>query len=308
MTSVRRVARLLALGRRRLRRGDAAGAIDRVRRALTLAPNDAAGHALLSIALSHADRRRAAAVEAERALVAAPGSPLANLACALVAPGGGRARSHLHEALAAAADDALVVEQAAALYLRLGDLAAAASCAAHALQLAPESAPAQVVLGGVARARGDRAAAIEHAETALDNEPRDRGALLLSGWLHLDDGEATHARDLAAWVLAAAPGSRDALRLLAAVKSRRWAPSGWAFRASVFFGHGDRAGGAKLLLGAGLVLPLTLELTGVSESPSVVWPAAIAMWGLCRYAWSAPRGLQRELDRHLHAARARAEP
>src|SRR5262249_24839015 len=68
MDPVREVERWIDIGRMALRRGDAAGAVEPLRRALTLDPDHGNAHALLAEALCRLKRIGAAHVEADLAI------------------------------------------------------------------------------------------------------------------------------------------------------------------------------------------------------------------------------------------------
>lgn len=158
---------------------DLEGAIGRYRAATRLLPNDGLQHANLGFALLTAGRRDEARVSLLRARRLAEGDDvlLREVAVGLRNVGEGADALRVFEALIAEEDDAAT---RAELHVEAGLCAAvidrgdvAERHARAATELAPRHAGAFILLGRLARARGDAPAARAAFQTALDVAPAD---------------------------------------------------------------------------------------------------------------------------------------
>ncbi|MGH6927658.1 MAG: tetratricopeptide repeat protein, partial [Dongiaceae bacterium] len=113
----------IQLAQQLLRIGNTGGAIEQLRRALSVAPDDAFAHALLALCLNDTRRLHAAAHEAKLALSLAPEMPVAHLVAGIVATNRHHFRAaeeHLTQARALAPGDSNVLRWLARLYRATG--------------------------------------------------------------------------------------------------------------------------------------------------------------------------------------------
>jgi tetratricopeptide (TPR) repeat protein len=296
--------------RRQLARGDALGAIESLRQALTEDPDHPALHALLASALLASRRRHAARHEAELAVAAAP-----ELAFA-------------HETLG---------------YVRMAfhDLRGAGECFARAVALAPDDADAHLALGRLHAAAGRRAEARTALERARLLDPGDPAVLVALGDLDLDErrvpaararalealqllaehegalhlmgrallaeGRADEAREHAIAILRQDATSEGAIRLLCAAKARRSLLTGLWWRWNAFMSTlGD---GRSVLVLVGLYVAqrlatLALRDAGAMDAAVIVSYAWIAF---AVYTWVGPGLFARSLAKELRAVRLRPD-
>ena len=152
---------------------------------------------------------------------------------------------------------------------------------------------------------GDRTTALIHVSQALSLDPGSTEALVLRGWLHLDEGEVPLALDHAHFALREEPNHDGALRLLVAVKMRQSPLMGvwWRFNAWAVGGTHQRT--IVVLVALYLVKQLAVlvaddlgfELLG--DVVSYAWLA------FCVYTWFGPAMFRRALDAELQGVRLR---
>lgn len=207
------------LGIARLARGNAAGAIDALERAATLAPQDAGILDNLGAALNASSQFDRAAAAYLRSLQFNPDDAKVLSNAAANAGDAGRdaaARAYAERALAldpALAQAHLALGNAAA---RLGDIAGALDSLGQAVRLAPTLAQAHLSLGNALQLGGDTPGAIRATQRAAELAPNYPDAQQNLGRFHHDLGHAELA----------ARHYRAALRLQ---PQRLDAWSGWLF-------------------------------------------------------------------------------
>lgn len=294
-------AATLELAEARLRHGDAAAAIDLLKRLLGDDPSSSAAHAVLAHALLQQRRIHAARLEAQAALELAPESKLAHLVAASVAMAHrefGRAEEYLGAAMALhpeAAEPRLVL---ARLRLLQGDVRAARQSALEALELEPDELDARVLLGELALQERRYQEAEEQAKDVLSAEPEHAEGLCLMGHVLLARGDVDAARDHAIWALRNGE-PRSALELLVAIKARQsfWLGLWWRYTVWLSSLGSGRAIVvlivAYVVQRAASIAALQAGRAGLSQMIGYAW------LGICVYTWIAPVQFRRALDREL---------
>lgn len=207
-----------------LRAGNSRGAIEPLRDALTVAPDQAYPHLLLAGALRAQRRLIGARYEAERAIELAPTWAMAHLELAQVL----MLQQHRKQALASA-DHAIALapgEAAAHLIrariLRLeGRRSDAEASLKTALELDPASPEVVGECGFAALERGQIELVDAAGREILRLRPGHSDGLVLIGHAQLAQGNSDEALRLALDALAQSPNSLEALYLLAMAKMKK---------------------------------------------------------------------------------------
>ncbi len=300
------VLRQRALGQ--LAHGDARGAVESLREALSHEPDDPSLHAVLAVALLACKRRHAARVEAETAVALAP-----ELAVAHRALGYARlAFRDLRGAGEAFAQSAALAPDDAEAHLALGRLHAAArregparAAFQRALALAPWDPDPVVALGELELQAGRVGAARERALAALAESPDHEDALELMGWVLLAEGRTAEAREHALWILRQNATRAGAIHLLCAAQARRSPLLGLWWRWNAFMA--TLADGRSILILVGLYVAQRLATLALLDAgmPSVAASVSWAWIAFAAYTWLGPALFIRALRRELAAVRLR---
>lgn len=300
------IERLEEHARRQLERGDAAGAIETLRRALGQEPADAGLHALLAAALLSARRRHAARLEAEQAVGLEPESSLAHRVLGYVRLAfrdhGGAARA-FQAAVALAPHDPQARLGLGRLHAAAGRRAEARAAFEEALALDPGELDAQVELGDLALEAGRREEARGRALEVLRESAEHEGGLALMGRVLLADGEVEEARRHALAILAADPRSAAALHLLVAAKARRSPLLGLWWRWNAFMSSlGD---GRAILVLVGLYVAQRLATVALADAgaPGAAGWVSTGWLVFAAYTWIGPAVFSRLLRKELDTVR-----
>lgn len=304
--SERDVERWLALAESQIRRGQLTGAIDTLRRVLSVDPDHAEAHAYLALCLLDQRRLHAAVHEAGLALALDPENTTALYASGLVQSSRrhfGLAEEQFRQLLEREPGNPAYYRSLADVYGLTGRRQEMLPLLQKALELAPDDPENLADLGDWHLRRGELAEAERRAREALTLEPEHHGGLILMGYVQLRRGRVDEAREHAVWALRNQPTSRQALYLLAAIKARsNWFLGLW-WRYSAWMGTlGD--GRAIVVLLAAFVLYrvglVTAEGYGQVELANYVqflWLALVA------YTWIGPGLFHQSLKKELAAVR-----
>lgn len=293
-----------------LGRGDLHGALDSLRRALSLDPADALAHALLAVVLVNQKRLHAAAYEAAEALTLDPELPWAHYAAAVVAIARKKldlAQEHLDRLFELEPeDDANYLLQAQLHQLR-GERQKVRGVLERARTLNPESPRVRVALGEHALEQGRLDDAEALAQEVLEEAPEYVEGLVLMGRVRLRRGETQAALEHAHWALRINAADAEALRLLSDVKARSNLLLGIWWRYATWMQGLDSTRSILLLLGAFLVYRFaalaTADAGWARGSELVTW-----VWmGLCAYTWFAPELYRRMVARELQQVQLRPD-
>lgn len=285
-----------------LRRGDARGAIELLKRLLGSEPEHAQAHALLALALVQAKRVHAALHEAQQAVAIEPEVSFCHYALGRTLVVHGRleaARVEFEMARTFDPEDAdnelglaLVAEFA-------GNRADELQHLERALSLAPDNATVLSRLADIWFRRGDDQQAERYAREALEQEPDHLDALVVMGHLLLRRGQTEEAREHAFWALSNDATSVTALGLLVAVKTRTNLLLGLWWRMNTFLLRGGKNRAIVFLIG-GYVLTRVASLYTHQHGFSLASQCIDYAWlALCVYSWVGPPYFARQLQREL---------
>jgi tetratricopeptide (TPR) repeat protein len=288
--------------------GQLDGAIDLLKRALTLNPDLAEAHAWLALCLLRKRRLHAAVVEAGLATTLGPELLLSHLVAAEVAiakrdfEGAGR---HI-ETLLAEAPETPAFHRLKARWLSLtGKRNERLPVLEEARRLAPADPETLAQLSEHFAEAGDARRARQLADEALRIEPENHNALVAMGWALLRSGDKAGAREHAIDALRADATAPDALALLTSVKTRSNPLLGaWWHYATWLQRIGPTRSVIVLLAAFALqrVAAIYAEQhgeAGLSTTISVVWLAIVV------YTFVGPMLFQRALRRELESVELR---
>lgn len=293
-----------------LARGDARGAIESLRAALSQAPDDPDLHAVLAIALLACKRRHAARLEAETAVTLAPELAEAHRALGYARmafrdlPGAGESFAR---SAALAPDDAAAHLALGRLHAAAGRRAEARAAFERALLLEPGDPDPMVALGELELQAGRKGAARERALAALAELPEHEDALELMGRVLLAEGRAEEAREHALWILRQDATSEGAIRLLCAAKARRSLLLGLWWRWNAFMS--SFAEGRTILILVGLYVAQRLATLALRDAGLATAAGGVSyVWlAFALYTWFGPAMFARSLRKELAAVRLRPD-
>ncbi len=307
MLTEQEISRLVELGRAAIVRGNPAGAVEALRKALTFSPEHGRAHALLAEALRLLDRLDSALVEANAAIGAEPESSYAHVVLASVLFARkdiAGARRHYETAREFDPTSPSPLRGLASL-ARFDDRdAEALSLLEAALALAPDDALTQARVADLHLARGRYAEAESAAKRALDLEPEHIEALLVMGHVLLQRGDIAAAREHALWALRSNATHREAIVLLSAVKARESFTLGLWYRANAAVARlGPRGLTLLLALFVGqALLRLILQDLGLPLAALIVRTSWLAV---CAYSWIGPPKFRAMVQKELEGVRLR---
>lgn len=219
----REIERELAHAERAYGMGHIDGAIEALRRALTLDPDLAEAHAWLAICLLRKRRLHAATVEAGYAMSLEPDSPIAQWVSAEIEIANRRFKSaerHIDALLASTPNDASAYRLRARLCELTNRRREQLAALEQALALAPEDVETLAELASYYADVGDTESAGRYAEDALRLEPENKSALVAMGRTLLLRRDDRGAREHALAALRIDATDVGALHLMAAIKAR----------------------------------------------------------------------------------------
>lgn len=195
-------------------------AIGAYRRALAMAPDLAAAHCNLGIALARRGQTNDALAAYQRAVELAPGAAAGHYNLALLQHGAGRygqAEAALRRALACQPDLAAAHSALAETLVALGRTDDAAESCRQALALKPEHPGYRLNLAQVLERLEQSEAALTETEAVLARHPTALPALLVKARLCAALGHSEAAAETTRQALALAPDDLEALRALSRV-------------------------------------------------------------------------------------------
>lgn len=270
---------LLRAADRELRTGAWREAVELLRRALVLDEEHAYAHAMLALALLVPGRLLGADAESRRALELAGGSPYCHYAraatsfargnfdeawtsCA-VALGGGLELGNQPETEVAVHVLGAKIRQAR------GETELARELIERAIAWMPQRVSTRVEAAKLELAAGRLEIAARHANEALRRAGTDLAANVVAGEIDLRTGDLAAAERHAQFALLQDSSDHEALRLWAAIKSRKRPATGWAWRALVWLATRDDRQQNGLLVGSFLVVQLLMILANAAGLPGV---------------------------------------
>jgi tetratricopeptide (TPR) repeat protein len=302
----REIDKLLERAQLQMRRNDLFGAIETLRRALTLEPDDAVAHAVLSLCLHDQKRLYAAQYEAVAALALDPQLPAAHYAMAMVSMAQRRfkqAEEHFNSALALNPSDTASLRALAHLYELWNRERDMLPLLEKAREIDPDDADTWAALAEYYRHIRDFELARTFAEHALQLDPQNADALLVMGYLLLRDGSVEDAREHALLILRNDANHSGAIHLLAAVKARSSILLGVWWRFNSFVSGGSLTRRVVLLICLFLVYRVASITTQSFGYAQAAGPLNMVWLALCVYSWIGPGIFRRQLLRELAPSR-----
>ncbi len=266
---------------RELRTGDWRPAVELLRRALVLDEEHAHAHAMLALALLVPNRLIGADAESRRALELAGGSPYCHYARAATA----FARGRFEEAWTSCAvaigggleigaqpeteTEVAIHVLGAKIRQARGETDLARELLERAIAWMPQRVSTRVEAAKLELAAGRIEIAASHANEALRRAGTDLAANVIAGEIDLRTGDLAAAERHVQLALFEDSTDRDALRLWAAIKSRKQPATGWAWRAFVWIATRDDQQQNGLLVGSFLFVQLLMILANAAGLPGV---------------------------------------
>lgn len=266
---------------RQLRTGEWKEAVELLRRALVLDEAYAHAHAMLALALLVPNRLVGADAESKRALELAGGSPYCHYARAATAFARGRFEEAWTSCAVALGGLGIVEigkqpETEVAIHVlgakirqARGETELARELLERAIAWMPQRVSTRVEAAKLELAAGRIEIAASHANEALRRAGTDLAANVVAGEIELRTGDVAAAERHAQLALLQDSTDRDALRLWAAVKSRKQPATGWVWRAFVWVATRDDQQQNGLLVGSFLGVQLLMILANAAGLPGV---------------------------------------
>jgi tetratricopeptide (TPR) repeat protein len=303
------VERFVNAGRQALALGNPGGALEPLRRALTIDPEHGRAHALLALALLKLKRVSAALVEANAAIASEPESSFTHvvLGDVLWAQRDLRAAERHYET--AREFDPHVpgpLRGLAAVARFYDDEEKALDLLRQALKLDPDDVDTLVAIAELHLHSGHYDDAERSVDDALKAAPEHRAALVVKGFVCLHKGDTARAREQVIWALRQDANDLGAIRLLAAVKSREsWLFGAWYRANAAVMSLGPRS--IALLVGLFVtqgLLRLALHDLGRPLASEIVGYAWLA---ICYYSWSGPAMFRRLVRKEIESVRLKTD-
>jgi tetratricopeptide (TPR) repeat protein len=301
------INRMLAAADDMRRRHNWNGAIETLRRALTIDPNHARAHASLALALLGARRLPAAALEAGAALAEDAHDRFCHLAMAYVRSAERKLDDAWQHALIVLQEEADVDARilAASIADLRDDLDEAREQLGHALELEPESAAALRTLARLELRLGDHDEAARLIERALRASPDAAESHVVAGHVALARGEVGEAEGHARFALRADAVDPDTLALVAAIKARKSKLLGVWWRWNVWISQRGSGRQVGILIGTYVIAQLAIILAGALGDERLESALGYLWLGVCAYTWIAPAWFRRAIARELEQVQLR---
>ncbi|MGN6105778.1 MAG: tetratricopeptide repeat protein [Kofleriaceae bacterium] len=286
--------------RRRL--ADWNGAIELLRRALSLDPDHAHAHAALSLVLLGAVRLDGARIEARAALALDGNDAFCHYAMAAVLCADRKldeAWRHYLVAVEVDHTDPDVYVLGARIRELRGERGEARALLHEALELAPAHTSALTQLAYLELHANQLDAASRRIAEALESAPEDADAHVAAGYIALHRGEVDDAERHARFALGQDSNDRDAIQLWSAVKARRSLLLGlwWRFNAALSL-RSERAQ-LGILIGSFVLVRVLVILADAFDLDALSGVLSLAWLGWCAYTWIGPSMFQRMIAREL---------
>jgi Flp pilus assembly protein TadD len=302
VTESRQLVVLLEQAEVQRRLGNHRGATDLARRALTLDPDHARGHAVLAGILLDARRLAGAGIEIRSALALDGNDAYIHRIAAQVLTAERKLDDAWAHALIAMQDDAVVPSAyvvAARVRVLEGAAGEARELLLEALALDAGHTDALTELARLAHTGGKPDEAATWIAQALDSDPADHQTHVVAGHIDLARGDAASAEQHARFVMQQDANDTSALKLWAATQARRsWLLGAWWRLNSWVLLGGERRRLALLIGGfvvsrIAIIVTEELDLDRLSRGLSLLW------LGFCVYTWFAPVLFRRMVARSL---------
>jgi tetratricopeptide (TPR) repeat protein len=298
----RQVAALLEQAARCRQAHNWSGAIDLLKRALTIDPEHPSAHASLALALLGARRLYAASHEADLAVGLDPSSPFCHYAAAAVRLAERKLDDAWKHCLVAMQDDDENIDArvlGATIKARRNDNEAARMLLEEALAIDADHADALTELARLDLHAGKLGDARRRIELALSSDPSDSDAHIVAGYVALARSEVDEAEQHARFVLGEDASSRGALELWTAIKARKSLVMGLWWRWCVFTGLRSERGQLGIMIGSFITVQLLIIVLGATDNEDAQALVAKLWLAFCAYTWFAPTVFNWMLRREL---------
>jgi len=302
----RQITVLLEQAEVQRRLGNHRGATELAQRALALDPDHAHGHATLALILLDARRLPGAGIEARAALALDGNDPYVHRVAAAVLAAERKLDDAWQHCLVALeepdAGPAAHVLGAHICALR-GDRLHARELLHDALALDANHTEALTDLARLALRDGEHGEAARLVERALETDPGDRDAHVVAGHVALARGDTAAAEQHARFVLGQDATSHGGLHLWAAVQARRSVVLGLWWRFNTWMSQRDDNRRVALLVGAFVVAQIAIIVTDELGFDTATRVLTLLWLGFCAYTWFAPALFRRMVAAALGTVR-----
>jgi tetratricopeptide (TPR) repeat protein len=284
-----------------------AGAIDTLRRVLSVEPTHARAHAGLALALVGARRLQGAALEVGIALGEDGNDPFCHLAAAVVRRSERKLEDAWQHCLVALEqeDDVHALVIGASVQSMRGLPDEARELLGRALERAPEHADALRELARLDLAAGRLDDASRTIDAALRAAPEEIDSHVVAGYIALARGDLAGADHHLKIALTSDAADPDVLGLLAASKARRSRLLGMWWRWNTWMSLRGTGGQIGLLIGTFVLARLAIIIAGALGAEGLERVLTYAWLGFCAYTWMGPTLLRRMIARELETVRLR---
>lgn len=304
------VEQLRERAERQLGYGDASGALDSLREALSIDPSCAYLHSFLALVLIDLGRVAAAKYEATVGLELEPESPFAHYALGSVLTAKLQpqlAIGHLTQCLELDPEFSSAFQTLARASELLGRRRDAKGFLERALEIDPEDSDVIAALAAWYLDGGDGHKARSLLQDSLQRSPQHQYSLVVMGQLLLREGRINEAYDHAIWALQQNSTDADALYLLSSVKARRNPLFGVWFRINSWLVAGGNTRTVSILVAAFVVFQVVSQVfkdAGYmewSEATDYAWLAIVV------YSWVGPVWFKKKVDDELKTVALKPE-
>ncbi len=292
----------LSHARQQMAQGNTYGAIEALRRILSIDPDLSDAHALLAIVLLDQRRIHAAQHEANIALTLEPELPLAHYANAQVLIAHRQfepAESHLQQLLAMDSHVPEYYRLLATLYSLTNRSQQVLPLLEKALEIDPEDTDTLVAYGEYYLEQGDLAQAEQWAFDALQMEPEHSDALILMGHVLLQKGDIEQAREHALWALRQDPDNPKVLHLMTAIKARTNFFLGLWWRYNTWMGSLGSGRAIFVLVVAFVIYRVATIVANDFDKPGLASIISIFWLILVVYTWLGPVIFRKSLEKEM---------
>lgn len=288
--------------RQQVRQNNNTGAIESLRRALSLDPDFSEAHALLSLVLLDQRRIYAAKHEAQLALALSPESPVSRLAEAQVLVAQRQfkqAETCLRQLLALDPQNSIHYRLLATIFSLTSRNQHIPPLLDKALELDPEDPDTLVAYGQYHLEQDDLNRAGVKAWEALHVQAEHYDALILMGYVFLQYNEIEEAQEHALWALRQDPENPKALYLIAAIKARTSPFLGFWWRSNAWLSSFNKNNIVIILVVAFMIYRI-MEITAQSFGQPEIAMMITGIWlAIVAYSWVGPVFFYRMLKKEL---------
>lgn len=296
------IDRLIDQASQRYRYGDYYGAIEAIKEALSIAPDNGFLHSYLSHGLLKQKRISAAQFEAQLGLELEPSSAYAHYALGSlfhIKRDFNSALGHIEQALSISPENISFLELLSRIHLENGKHKEAHLTIDRALTLAPDDPDILCLYGDYwyELNKPDKAAALYNE--ALIIEPQHMSSLVGKGQVLLRKGDIAEAKEHAIWALQQDPNDASALSLLTNIKARQNPLMGAWWRLNTWLISGNNARTIILLISAYILFRVSAIAITDMGFESLGSTISMSWLGIVIYMWVGPSWFSKKLKAEL---------